>query len=48
MIEALKDEFDFESRGTIAVKGKGEVETWYLVGRRAAASSEPVEAATTV
>ena len=46
--ELLKDEFDFESRGTIVVKGKGEVETWYLVGRRAAASSEPVEAATTV
>ncbi|HET8785199.1 MAG TPA: adenylate/guanylate cyclase domain-containing protein [Candidatus Limnocylindrales bacterium] len=46
--ELLKDEFDFEPRGTIVVKGKGEVETWYLVGRRAAASAEPVEAATSV
>jgi guanylate cyclase len=26
--ELLRDEFDFESRGTIHVKGKGEVETW--------------------
>ena len=32
--ELLADEFECESRGTIAVKGKGDVETWYLVGRR--------------
>ncbi len=31
--ELLKDEFVCESRGTVAVKGKGEMETWYLVGR---------------
>jgi guanylate cyclase len=30
----LADEFECEPRGTIAVKGKGEVETWYLVGPR--------------
>ena len=30
--ELLRDEFDLEPRGTIAVKGKGEMETWYLVG----------------
>jgi guanylate cyclase len=30
--ELLADEFDCESRGNIAVKGKGEVEVWYLVG----------------
>ena len=30
--ELLKDEFELEPRGTIAVKGKGEMETWYLVG----------------
>jgi len=30
--ELLADEFDCEPRGTIAVKGKGEVEAWYLVG----------------
>jgi class 3 adenylate cyclase len=28
--EALKDKFVFESRGTIEVKGKGEVEAWLL------------------
>ena len=32
--ELLKDEFVLESRGTIEVRGKGEMETWYLVGRR--------------
>ena len=32
--ELLADEFDCEPRGTIAVKGKGEVEAWYLVGPR--------------
>jgi guanylate cyclase len=32
--ELLTDEFECERRGTIAIKGKGEVETWYLVGRR--------------
>jgi class 3 adenylate cyclase len=30
--ELLKDEFELELRGTIAVKGKGEMETWYLLG----------------
>jgi adenylate cyclase len=32
--ELLKDEFELEPRGTIQVRGKGEMETWYLVGRR--------------
>jgi adenylate cyclase len=32
--ELLKDDFACEPRGTVAVKGKGEMETWYLVGRR--------------
>jgi guanylate cyclase len=30
----LKDEFACERRGTIEVKGKGPMETWYLVGPR--------------
>ena len=30
----LADEFGCESRGTIAVKGKGEVEAWYLIRAR--------------
>jgi class 3 adenylate cyclase len=32
--DMLGDEFEFERRGTIAVKGKGDMEVWYLVGRR--------------
>jgi guanylate cyclase len=32
--ELLKDEFVCRPRGTIDVKGKGEMETWYLVGPR--------------
>ncbi len=32
--ELLGDEFVCEPRGTVPVKGKGEMETWYLVGRR--------------
>ena len=33
--ELLADEFECEPRGTIAVKGKGEIEAWYLTGPRA-------------
>jgi adenylate cyclase len=33
--ELLRDEFVCERRGTIPVKGKGEMETWYLVRARA-------------
>jgi adenylate cyclase len=32
--ELLRDEFVCEARGTVPVKGKGDMETWYLVGRR--------------
>jgi class 3 adenylate cyclase len=32
--DRLADAFDFESRGLVNVKGKGEIETWFLVGRR--------------
>jgi adenylate cyclase len=32
--ELLNDEFVCRRRGTILVKGKGEMETWYLVGPR--------------
>ena len=41
--ELLADEFVCEYRGTVPVKGKGEVETWYLVARRDPAN-EPNEA----
>lgn len=30
--ELLKNEFELEPRGTITVKGVGELETWYLLG----------------
>lgn len=32
--ELLKDDFVLEPRGTIEVRGKGEMETWYLVSQR--------------
>ena len=32
--ELIKDEFVCKLRGTVSVKGKGELETWYLVGQR--------------
>jgi adenylate cyclase len=32
--ELIADEFECEPRGTIAVKGKGEMEVWYVLGRR--------------
>jgi adenylate cyclase len=31
--DLIKDDFVCEYRGTVPVKGKGEMETWYLVGR---------------
>ncbi|MBA2380631.1 MAG: adenylate/guanylate cyclase domain-containing protein [Chloroflexi bacterium] len=34
MYELLKNEFVLEQRGDIDVKGKGEIQTWYLVRRR--------------
>ena len=40
--ELLEDEFVCEPRGTIPVKGKGEMEAWYLVGRRSDRAAEPV------
>ena len=32
--DLLKDDFVCEPRGTVTVKGKGAMETWYLLGRR--------------
>jgi adenylate cyclase len=34
--ELLGDEFECEPRGMIAVKGKGEMEVWHVLGRREA------------
>ena len=32
--ELLRDDFLFEPRGRLDIKGKGEMETWFLVGRK--------------
>jgi adenylate cyclase len=32
--ELIADEFECEPRGTITVKGKGEMEVWHILGRR--------------
>ena len=32
--ELLRDEFECVSRGRMAIKGKGEMETWYLIDHR--------------
>ncbi|HEY3729224.1 MAG TPA: adenylate/guanylate cyclase domain-containing protein [Solirubrobacteraceae bacterium] len=37
--DLVADEFECEPRGTIAVKGKGEIEVWYLIGPRSDHSS---------
>jgi adenylate cyclase len=38
--ELVRDEFNCEMRGVVEIKGKGQVETWYLLGpRRPAAAS---------
>jgi guanylate cyclase len=39
--ELLGEEFVYEPRGAIPVKGKGEIEAWYLVGRRVRPAGEP-------
>ena len=31
-VGSLKEEFELEPRGIVPIKGKGDVETWYLVG----------------
>ena len=37
--ELLETDLIFERRRTVEVKGKGEMETWYLVGPRSAAAA---------
>ena len=37
--DLIKDEFECEPRGTVAVKGKGDMEVWHVV--RELAPAEP-------
>jgi class 3 adenylate cyclase len=37
--DRLADEFDLERRGIVEVKGKGPIETWLLIGRKATAGA---------
>lgn len=46
--ELIKDEFLCEPRGMIAVKGKGEMKTWYLVAARGPSASSAVPPADAV
>jgi adenylate cyclase len=34
LYEILKDSFYCEPRGKVMIKGKGEMDTWFLVGRK--------------
>jgi guanylate cyclase len=34
--ELIGDRFDCQSRGTISVKGAGQIEVWHVVGPKAA------------
>ena len=43
--ELIADEFECEPRGTITVKGKGEIEAWYLIGPRSDRASAATEGA---
>jgi adenylate cyclase len=45
--ELVRDEFVCEPRGTVAVKGKGDMETWYLLGRRHQAPERGAETSPT-
>ena len=38
--ELIAEEFECEPRGSVSVKGKGEMDTWYLVGRKPPATAE--------
>jgi class 3 adenylate cyclase len=37
--ELIREEFECEPRGTIEVKGKGAMRTWFLVGERRPATA---------
>jgi adenylate cyclase len=39
--ERLRDEFELEARGEIEVKGKGRMQTWFLLARKSRADDRP-------
>lgn len=39
-VELLKNEFIMEQRGTIDVKGKGPMNTWFLMGSKEGSNRE--------
>jgi len=43
--ELLKDDFEFEARGSVPVKGRGETETWFLIGETSSTRPGPLEPA---
>ncbi|ORW26863.1 adenylate cyclase [Mycobacterium paraense] len=43
MYERLKDDFVLQERGSIDIKGKGPMRTWYLIGRKATEQSTDVD-----
>jgi class 3 adenylate cyclase len=43
--ERLRNDFEFERRGPVEVKGKGIIETWFLLGRRDAVPRETASTA---
>ena len=47
VVDALKGKFDFEERGIVQVKGKGEVKTFWLLGRKRSSSQESLGAVAT-
>ena len=42
--DLLGDEFTYEHRGPVPVKGKGDMDTWYLIGKRSGATPEATAA----
>ena len=39
--DLIRDEFECEPRGTMYIKGKGEMETWFVLGERAGVPAAP-------